>query len=173
VRLATPQVDRRQLSVLFCDLVGSTALSTRIDPEDLREVLRLYQNTVAAAIQQCDGYVADYRGDGVLAYFGWPSADEVQACNAVRAASAAVVAVPKIVVPSGELLAAKASVATGYVVVGDLPNEGGLQAAAISGETPNRAARIESEAKPGQVLIDGATKRLLGAHLLQLKGAMD
>lgn len=154
--------ERRQLSVMFCDLVGSTELSARLDPEDMREVLRRYQDTVAGVIIRHDGYVANYLGDGVLAYFGWPTAHEDQAQRAVRAALGAVAAVGEIRTPADQPLAARAGIATDQVVVGDLETETGRQSGAISGETPNRAAGIQGEAAPGEVFIGAATRRLLG-----------
>jgi class 3 adenylate cyclase/tetratricopeptide (TPR) repeat protein len=156
------EAERRQLTVLFCDLVGSTALSARLDPEDMREVLHRYQDAVAGVVSRHDGYVANYLGDGVLAYFGWPRAHEDQAAQAVRAGLAAVGAVASILTPEGEGLMARVGIATGQVVVGDLKGESGRQSAAISGETPNLAARLQSLAEPGQVLIGGLTQNLLG-----------
>lgn len=157
------QADRRQLTVMFCDLVASTELSARLDPEDMREVLKSYQETVTGAILQHDGYVANYLGDGVLAYFGWPSANEDQAANSVRAGLKAAKAVGEIQTSSDDILAARVGIATGQVVVGDLETETGRQSAVISGETPNRAARIQAEAEPSQTCIDDTTRLLLGA----------
>jgi len=154
--------ERRQLSVLFVDLVGSTALSARLDPEEMRQILRRYQNTVAGEIARYGGYVAKFMGDGVLAYFGWPQAHEDEAERAVRAALAAVSAVADLQPGHGLTLAARAAIATGLVVVGDLVGEGAAQEAAVIGDTPNLAARLQELAQPGQVLISESTQRLIG-----------
>jgi len=179
---STASAERRLLTVMFCDLVGSTELSHRLDPEDLREVMRLYQDAVSAVITDHDGYVASYLGDGVMAYFGWPLAHEDQSIQAARAGLAAVTVVNAIVVPGtdGETLAARVGIATGQVVVGDLTGERANQRGAVSGETPNLAARLQDIAKPGDVMIGAVTRRLLansfeledrGAH--GLKGFTD
>ena len=171
------EAERRQLTVMFCDLVGSTALSQRLDPEDLREVMRRYQDAAAGAITRYEGYVAKFLGDGVLAYFGWPQAHEDQAERAVRAGLDAVAAVSKLKLDDNVALQARVGIATGLVVVGDLVGETAKDAEAVAGETPNLAARLQGVAAPGQVVI-GATTRLLigetfdladlGAH--ELKG---
>src|SRR5215203_3239556 len=109
--------ERRQLTVMFCDLVGSTALSARLDPEVMREVLRAYQNTVAGEVTRYDGHVAKYMGDGVLAYFGWPKAHENDAERAVRAGLAVVEAVAELKTPDSQVLAARVGIATGLVIV--------------------------------------------------------
>src|SRR4051794_3745599 len=159
---AAPQAERRQLTVLFADLVGSTALSSRLDPEDMREVLRAYQNTVTGEIARMDGHVAKLMGDGVLAYFGWPRADEDEAERAVRAGLAIAEAVGRLASPAGEALAARVGIATGLVVVGDLVGEGAAREEAVVGETPNLAARLQGAAAPGAVVIAEGTRRLLG-----------
>ena len=146
----------------FVDLVGSTALSGRLDPEDMREVLRTYQNTVTGEIARVDGHVAKLMGDGVLAYFGWPRADEDEAERAVRAGLAIVEAVGRLASPDGEPLAARVGIATGLVVVGDLIGEGAAREEAVVGETPNLAARLQEAATPGAVVIADGTRRLLG-----------
>src|SRR5262245_5989572 len=159
-----PTVDaaeRRQVSVLFVDLVGSTALSVRNDPEETHRILRRYQNVVAGEIARFDGYVARFLGDGVLAYFGWPKAREDGAGRAVRAAMAAVTAVGELRTTSGMALAARAAIATGLVVVGDLVGEGAAHEASVIGDTPNIAARLQEIAKPGQVVIADSTQRLV------------
>jgi class 3 adenylate cyclase/tetratricopeptide (TPR) repeat protein len=156
------EAERRQLTVLFCDLVGSTALSGRLDPEDMGDVIRAYQNTVAGGIGRFDGHVAKFMGDGVLAYFGWPHAHEDEGERAVRAGLALTQAVGRLVDPAGEALAARVGIATGLVVVGDLVGEGAAQEEAVVGETPNLAARIQELAGPGQVVIAEGTRRLLG-----------
>ena len=161
---ADPAVDsaeRRQLSVLFVDLVGSTALSTQRDPEEMRQIVRRYQNAVAGEVARFDGYVAKFMGDGVLAYFGWPKAHEDEAERAVRAAMAAVSAVGELRTAEGEALAARAGIATGLVVVGGLIGQGAAQEAAVIGATPNIAARLQDLAQPGQVVIADSTQRLI------------
>jgi class 3 adenylate cyclase/predicted ATPase len=160
LRSSTPQ-ERRQLTVMFADLVGSTLLSTRLDPEDMSEVLRAYQNTVTAEIARVGGYVAKLMGDGILAYFGWPHAHEDDAERAVEAGLAAVAAVAHLKSPDGESLATRVGVATGLVVVGDLVGEGAAQEEAVVGETPNLAARLQAAADPGSVVIAAGTRRLL------------
>jgi class 3 adenylate cyclase len=159
---AAPQAERRQLTVLFADLVGSTALSSRLDPEEMREVLRAYQNTVTGEIARVDGHVAKLMGDGVLAYFGWPRAYEDEAERAVRAGLAITEAVGHLSSLAGQPLAARVGIATGLVVVGDLIGEGAAREEAVVGETPNLAARLQGVAAPGAVLIAEGTRRLLG-----------
>jgi len=168
---AVREAERRQLTVLFCDLVGSTELSRQHDPEDLRELLRRYHDAVAAAVHRFGGYVANYLGDGVLAYFGWPRADEDEAAQAVRAGFASVTAAREL------SLQVHVGIASGTVVVGDLDGDGRRQTGAIAGETPNLAARLESLAGPEQILISGLTRQLIGAAFIlddlglqQLKG---
>jgi len=150
------QAERRQLTVMFCDLVGSTALSRQLDPEDLRDLMRRYQEEVAAAIARYDGHVAKYLGDGVLAYFGWPQAHEDQAERAVHAGLAAIEATAGLTA-DGTPLTARVGIATGLVVVGDLAGESD----AIVGETPNLAARLQACAEPGDVVIGETTRRLV------------
>jgi class 3 adenylate cyclase len=156
----TIEAERRQLTVLFCDLVGSTALSARLDPEDLRAVIGAYHRCVAAVIERAGGFVAKYMGDGVLAYFGYPRADEHGAERAVRAGSALVEAVTGLDTAAGAPLWARVGIATGLVVVGDLIGEGASQEQAVVGETPNLAARLQALAQPGQVVIAPSTRRL-------------
>ncbi len=156
------RAERRQLTVVFIDLVGSTALSARLDPEDMSKLLRAYQNAVAAGVARFEGHVAKLMGDGVLAYFGWPRAHEDEAERAVRASLTAVEAVGRLASPTGEPLAARVGVATGVVVVGDLIGEGAAQEEAVVGETPNLAARLETLARPNEVVIGEGTRRLLG-----------
>ncbi len=161
---ADPAVDsaeRRQLSVLFVDLVGSTALTTRRDPEEMRQIVRRYQNAVAGEVARFDGYVAKFMGDGVLAYFGWPKAHEDEAGRAVRAAMAAVAAVGELRTGDGEALAARAGIATGLVVVGGLIGQGAAQEADVIGATPNIAARLQDLAQPGQVVIADSTQKFV------------
>ena len=147
---------------MFCDLVGSTALSRRLDPEDLREVIDAYHRCVAAAIERAGGFVAKYMGDGVLAYFGYPRADEHDAEQAVRAGLALVEAVDALDTAAGAPLAARVGIATGLVVVGDLIGQGAAQEQAVVGETPNLAARLLALAEPGTVVIGPSTRRLTG-----------
>jgi class 3 adenylate cyclase/tetratricopeptide (TPR) repeat protein len=153
--------ERRPLSVMFCDLVGSTALSARLDPEDLHEVIGSYQARVVTAIQQFDGFIARYVGDGVLIYFGWPQAHETDAACAVHAGLAVATAVSEAPL-NGETLQVRVGIATGLVVVGEPIGSGESHQQAAVGETLNRAARLQSLAGPGQVVIDGATRRQIG-----------
>ena len=152
--------ERRHLTVMFCDLVGSTALSERLDPEDLRGVMRAYQDCCAAVLGRWDGHIAKFMGDGVIAYFGHPSVREDDAERAIRAGLELVAAVARIEV--GTPLAARVGIATGLVVVGDLIGEGASQEEAVVGETPNLAARLEAIAEAGTVAIAPATRRLVG-----------
>jgi class 3 adenylate cyclase/predicted ATPase len=154
--------ERRQLTVMFCDLVGSTAVSTRLDPEELREEIRAYQNTVSGVVSRYDGFVAKYMGDGVLAYFGYPRAHEDDAERAVRAGLEIAAAVRSLETRGTERLAVRIGIATGLVVVGDLVGEGSAQEQAVVGETPNLAARLQALAQPGQIILAGATRRLVG-----------
>jgi class 3 adenylate cyclase len=124
-----PGAERRQLTVLFCDLVGSTALSARLDPEDMRAVIGGYQNICSEVIRRYEGHVAKFMGDGVLAYFGFPRAHEDDAERAVRTGLALVDAVSKLTIPAGEALSVRIGIATGPVVVGDLTGEGAAQGA--------------------------------------------
>jgi class 3 adenylate cyclase len=148
--------ERRQLTVLFCDLVGSTPLSIRLDPEDLREVLHTYRASVVAAVAGQHGYVAKYLGDGVLAYFGWPNPDEVHAASAVRAALAILEAV------RSHALRGRVGIATGLVIVGDLIGAGAAREHPAIGETPNLAARLQALAEPDTIVVSEATRAQLG-----------
>src|SRR5271165_2027689 len=154
--------ERRQLTVMFCDLIGSTALSARLDPEDMREVIRAYQDASSGAIARYDGFVAKLMGDGVLAYFGFPRAHEEDAERAVRAGLDIAAVVAKLETRANETLKVRIGVATGIVVVGDLVGQGSAQEQAVVGETPNLAARMQALAEPGSVVIAEATRRLLG-----------
>ena len=160
---AASRAERRQLTVMFVDLVGSTELSRSLDPEDMGALLRLYQNTVAGEITRFEGHVAKFMGDGVLAYFGWPAAHEDEAERAVRAALAIGAAVAAIAAPGGRALQTRIGIATGMVVVGDLIGEGGAQEETVIGETPNLAARLQERVGPGGVVISAGTRRLLGS----------
>ena len=148
---AKPQdaAERRQLTVMFCDLVGSTALSVRFDPEELREEIRAYQNAVSGVVAGYDGFVAKYMGDGVLAYFGYPRAHEDDAERAVRAGLEIAAGVASLEARGTERLAVRIGIATGLVVVGDLVGEGSAQEQAVVGETPNLAARLQAPRNPG------------------------
>ena len=175
----TSSAERRQLTVMFCDLVGSTALSTRLDPEDLREVIDAYHACVADVVTRFSGYVAKYMGDGVLVYFGFPEASETDAENAVRAALALIGAVSQLVV-AGIRHEVRVGLATGLVVVGELVGAGEAQERNVVGETPNLAARLQSTATPNTVVIAATTRRLAGDLFeyeaiapAQLKGFQD
>ena len=156
------EAERRQLTVMFADLVGSTELSRRLDPEDLRDINRAYQDAATAAIEDYDGYVARYMGDGVLAYFGYPRAHEDDAERAVRAGLGLARAIAEL--DTGVSLAARVGIATGPVVVGDIIGEGAAQESTVVGETPNLAARLESVAEPGAVVVSEATRYLVGGR---------
>jgi class 3 adenylate cyclase/predicted ATPase len=153
--------ERRQLTIMFCDLVGSSALSARLDPEDLREVIAAYHRTVATLVAQFGGYVARYMGDGVLVYFGYPRAHEDDAEQAVRAGLRVIDAVVHLDVKSVKLQA-RVGIATGVVIAGDLIGEGSAQERSVVGETPNLAAALQALAEPGAVVIAASTQRLLG-----------
>jgi class 3 adenylate cyclase/predicted ATPase len=158
---ARSEAERRQVTVMFCDLVGSTALSARLDPEDLREVIGRYHACVAETVSRFDGFVAKYMGDGVLVYFGYPQAHEDDAEQAVRAGLALVNGVGELEAPGP--LQLRIGIATGLVVVGDLIGAGSAQEQAIVGETPNLAGRLQALAEPNAVVIAESTRRLIGA----------
>ena len=164
--------ERRQVTVMFSDLVGSTALSARMDPEDLRDVISAYQKCVAETVQRFGGFVAKYMGDGVLVYFGYPQAHEDDAERAVRAGLELIQAVSGL--KSGAPLQARIGIATGLVVVGDLIGAGEARERGIVGETPNLAARLQGIAEPNMVVIAESTRKLLG-NLFELEdlGAKD
>jgi class 3 adenylate cyclase len=158
---APADAERRQLTVMFCDLVGSTALSAQLDPEDLREVIAAYHCAVAEIVAGFDGFVAKYMGDGVLVYFGYPRAHEDDTERAVRAGLGLIDAVGRLDVGSAKLQA-RVGIATGLVVVGDLIGEGSAQEQSVVGETPNLAARLQALAKPDASVIVAGTRRLVG-----------
>ena len=164
--------ERRQVTVMFSDLVGSTALSARMDPEDLREVISAYQKCVAETVQRFGGFVAKYMGDGVLVYFGYPQAHEDDSERAVRAGLELIGAVSAL--KSNPPLQTRIGIATGLVVVGDLIGTGSAQEQAVVGETPNLAARLQGIAEPNMVVIAESTRKLLG-NLFDLEdlGAKD
>ena len=160
------------MTVMFSDLVGSTALSARMDPEDLREVISAYQKCVAETVQRFGGFVAKYMGDGSSVYFGYPQAHEDDAERAVRAGLELVAAVGAL--KTHAALQTRVGIATGLVVVGDLIGSGASQEQAIVGETPNLAARLQGVAEPNSVVIAESTRKLLG-NLFELEdlGAQD
>jgi class 3 adenylate cyclase/predicted ATPase len=160
------RAERRQVTVMFADLVGSTALSARMDPEDLREVISAYQKCVAETVQRFSGFVAKYMGDGVLIYFGYPQAHEDDAERAVRAGLELVAAVSGL--KTRALLQTRIGIATGLVVVGDLIGSGASQEQAIVGETPNLAARLQGVAEPNNLVIAESTRKLVG-NLFELE----
>ena len=168
VAKADHEPERRQLTVMFCDLVGSTALSSRLDPEDMREVLLLYQSACANVMRTYDGYIARFLGDGILAYFGYPSAHEDDAERAVRAGLDIIAAVGCIKFSLDVKLRMRIGIATGLVVVGDLVGEGAAEQRAVVGETPNVAARLQALAEPDTVIVGESTRRLLG-ELFELR----
>ena len=155
--------ERRQVTVMFSDLVGSTALSARMDPEDLREVISAYQKCVAETVRRFGGFVAKYMGDGVLIYFGYPQAHEDDAERAVRAGLELVAAVGAL--KTHAPLQTRVGIATGLVVVGDLIGSGASQEQAIVGETPNLAARLQGIAEPNSVVIAESTRRARGQSI--------
>src|SRR5246127_4580608 len=160
---AAASAERRQLTVMFCDLVGSTALSARLDPEDLRAVIGAYHRVVAKVIGRGGGFVAKYMGDGVLAYFGYPRADEHDAERAVRARLKLAEKVAGLDTVAAAPLQVRVGIATGLVVVGDLVGSGASQEQAVVGETPNLAARLQGIAEPNGVVIAEGTRKLLGS----------
>jgi class 3 adenylate cyclase/predicted ATPase len=174
------EAERRQLTVMFCDLVGSTAISERMDPEEYREVIAVYQSAATKAIQQYEGYIARYMGDGLLVYFGYPLAHEDDAERAVRAGLGIVDSVRSADSGDDVDLQVRVGIATGLVVVGDIVGEGASEERAVLGDTPNLAARLQTLAEPETVLISEATHRLTrglfeyvdaGSH--ELKGFTD
>jgi class 3 adenylate cyclase len=153
--------ERRQVTAMFSDLVGSTALSARLDPEDLRELISAYQKCVADTVRRFGGFVAKYMGDGVLVYFGYPQAHEDDPERAVRAGLEMVAAVSGLKIHAP--LQTRVGIATGLVVVGDLIGSGASQEQAIVGETPNLAARLQGVAEPNSIVIAESTRRLVGS----------
>jgi class 3 adenylate cyclase/predicted ATPase len=178
----SPEGERRQLTVMFCDLVGSTELSTRLDPEDLREIIRGFQETCAKVIAQFDGYIAQYLGDGILVYFGYPRAHENEAERAVMSGLGITEALRDFE-PKHERdikLSVRIGIATGLVVVGEIIGEGSAEDMTVVGETPNIAARLQALAKPNAIVISSATHKLIEAQFkcedlgaLQLKGVAE
>lgn len=177
---ALPSAERRQLTVLFCDLVGSTELSTRLDPEDLGDLIRQYQDVASRVIHGFDGFIAKYMGDGILVYFGYPHARERDAERAIHTALAIVEAISALNVTVGRAreveLAVRIGLATGLVVVGETIGEGVASEKTVVGETPNLAARLQGLAAPNGIVISSVTRDLggdafayesLGAHALK------
>src|SRR5215831_10531250 len=154
--------ERRHLTVMFCDLVGSTALSARLDPEDMWEVIRAYRVACGRAIAAYDGMIARFVGDGILAYFGYPRAHEDDAERAVRAGLDIIAAMGKLETRVEERVEVRIAIATGLVVVGELKSGGASEEQAMVGDTPNVAARLQSLAEPGVVVVSTSTRRLLG-----------
>ena len=169
---AQDTAERRQVTVMFSDLVGSTALSARMDPEDLREVISAYQKCVAETVKRFGGFVAKYMGDGVLVYFGYPEAHEDDAERGARAGLELVAAVTSL--KTRATLQTRVGIATGLVVVGDLIGSGSAQEQAVVGETPNLAARLQGIAEPNTVVVAESTRKLFGNLFdLQDLGARD
>ena len=156
--------ERRQLTVMFCDLADSTALSQKFDPEDLREINRTYQDKCKAAIERFDGYVARYMGDGVLAYFGYPQAHEDDVERAIHAGLGIVDSIIDLNGKFADAMGVRVGIATGPVVVGDLIGEGASQESAVVGETPNLAARLQAIASINSVVIGSGTRELSGGR---------
>jgi class 3 adenylate cyclase len=156
------RAERRQLTVMFCDLVDSTPLSARLDPEDMRAVIDAYHGACAGIMPMYDGFISEFRGDGILAYFGYPRAHEDDAERAVRAALDIAEAVTQLKTPAQEPLAVRIGIATGLVVIGDLSGEGVSREHVVVGDTPNLAARLQALAEPGMIVVASSTHRLLG-----------
>ena len=165
------EAERRQLTVMFCDLVGSTALSASMDPEEYRGVLASYQTTAASAIKRYDGYIARYMGDGLLVYFGYPRAHEDDAERAIRTGIDIIDEVTHLSVGGHGDLQVRIGVSTGVVVVGDIVGEGASEERAVVGDAPNLAARLQAEATPDAIYLSDATRRLVeGRFELKLLG---
>src|SRR5215831_1661912 len=160
--VAHDEAERRHLTVMICDLVGSTALSARLDPEDMNAVMDAYHAACARIMLTYDGAIGEFRGDGILAYFGYPRAHEDDAERTVRAGLDIIAAVARLETRAAEPLAVRIGIATGLVVVGDLSDEGALRQHALVGDTPNLAARLQALAEPGTIVVAASTRRLLG-----------
>jgi predicted ATPase/class 3 adenylate cyclase len=160
---ASADAQRRQITVMFCDLVGSTELSQRLDPEDLRDVMRSYQDTARQVVDRYEGHIAQYLGDGLMVYFGWPHAHGDEAKRALRSGLEIVEATRRLQGP--EELSVRVGIATGLVVIGET-TEGETASEMAVGETPNLAARLQSLARPNTVVISDLTKRLAGASFM-------
>src|SRR6516225_4427144 len=156
------RAQRRHLTLMICDLVGSTALSARLDPEDMRAVIDAYHAACARITRTYDGFLAEFRGDGILAYFGYPRAHEDDAERSVRAGLDIIAAVARLETRAAEPLAVRIGIASGVVVIGDLAGEGALRKHAVVGDTPHLAARLRTLAEPGKIVVATSTRRLLG-----------
>src|SRR5512140_654047 len=155
--------ERRHLTVMICDLVGSTALSSRLDPEDMGAVMDAFQAACARIALASDGFLAEFRGDGILAYFGYPRAHEDDAERTIRAGLDIIAAVAQLKTPAQEPLAVRIGIASGVVVVG---GEGALRENIVVGDTPSLAARVQALAEPGTIVIAASTRRLIGDRFL-------
>ena len=163
--------ENRHMSIMFCDLVGSTALSETLDAEDLREIISMFRDTCAQVIKKYDGYLANYLGDGILIYFGYPTARENDAERAVRAGMEMISAVDELEVPGSIELKIRLGVATGYVVAGDLIGSSASESLSVLGDIPNLAARLQSEADPNRMVVSEGTHRLLeNIFIFELRG---
>ena len=162
VRSPKDAAERRHLTVMICDLVGSTALSAQLDPEDMRVEIDAYHAACARITRTYDGFLAEFRGDGILAYFGYPIAHEDDAERTVRAGLDIIAAVARLETRAAEPLAVRIGIASGVVVIGDLSREGALREHAVVGDTPNLAARLQALAEPGTIVVAASTRRLLG-----------
>ena len=160
--VAADAAERRQLTVMFCDLIGSTALSARLDPEDMRQVIHAYQDACSGVLARYDGFVAKFFGDGILATFGFPRAHEDDAARAVHAGLDITEAVGRLQTHAHEKLAVRIGIATGLVVAGDIVGQGAAQEQVVVGDTPNLAARLQGLAEAGGVVVSAATRRLIG-----------
>ena len=158
---AAPQGERRQLTVMFCDLVGSTALSEQLDPEELHSMVRAYQQACGQIIERYEGYIAQYLGDGLLVYFGYPAAHEDDAIRAVRSSLDILDQLPHTQV--AQPLHVRIGIHTGHVVVGEIGNGGRTEQLAL-GDTPNIAARVQGKAEPNTVVISHDTFRLVQGY---------
>ena len=167
--LARDEAERRHLTVMICDLVGSTALSAQLDPEDMRAVMDAYHAACARIMLAYEGFLAEFRGDGILAYFGYPRAHEDDAERTVRAGLDIIAAVARLETRAAEPLAVRIGIATGLVVVGDPSGGSALREHALVGDTPNLAARLQALAEPGTIVVATSTRRLLG-DLFRLRG---
>ncbi len=162
--ITSSQAERRHLTVMFIDIVGSTELTTRLDPEDIRAVYAGFQSMVESVIRQYDGFIASYMGDGVMCYFGWPKAHEDDAERAVRAGLSVIDNAIKSKKPDGSPLAVRVGMASGLAVVGDIIGSGASEEASIAGQTPNLAARMQSVADPNQLVLPNTTRQLLNEN---------
>jgi predicted ATPase/class 3 adenylate cyclase len=158
----TIDAERRHLTVMICDLADSTALAARLDPEDMRAVTDVYHGACARIVSAYDGFLAEFRGDGILTYFGYPHAHEDDAERAVRAGLDIIAAVAQLETPAGKSLAVRIGIATGLVVIGDLTGDGALHEHAVVGQTPNIAGRLQALAEPGTIVLASSTRRLVG-----------